>query len=90
MLRRLSKKAFEYFNCFVDRNQELDGVLLEELEPRDNGWVVAIGFNGKRQKTSEPATVGAFGALAGFGNKTTTQFERCGISIWTTKAASRR
>jgi hypothetical protein len=66
------EKAFEFFDRFVDRGNELDGVLLEELEPQGDGWVVAIGFNGKRQESSEPANVGAMAALSGFGKKTTT------------------
>lgn len=65
-------KAFEYFDRFVDRGNKLDGVLLEELEPQENGWVVSIGFNGKRQESSEPASIGAMAALSGFGSKTTT------------------
>jgi hypothetical protein len=66
------EKAFEYFDLFVNRKNQLEGVLLEELEPQDDGWIVAIGFNGKRQQSSEPASVGAMATLAGFGNKTTT------------------
>lgn len=65
------EKAFEYFDRFVDRGNRLNGVLLEELEPQDDGWIVSIGFNGKRQESSEPANVGAMAALAGFGSKTT-------------------
>lgn len=65
-------KAFEYFDRFVVRGSRLDDVLLEELEPLDDGWVVSIGFNGKRRELSEPASVGAMAALSGFGNKTTT------------------
>jgi hypothetical protein len=66
------EKAFEYFDVFVKRKNQLDGILLEELEPQDDGWIVAIGFNGKRQESSEPSTVGAMSVLAGYGNKTTT------------------
>lgn len=66
------KKAFEYFYKFVDRNKRLDGVLLEDLEPQGDGWIVGIGFNGKRKESSQPAAAGAFGALAGFGSSTTT------------------
>jgi hypothetical protein len=69
---KIVEKAFEYFDRFVVRDNRLDGVLLEELEPQDDGWVVAIGFNGKRQESSEPASVGAMAALSGFGSKTTT------------------
>lgn len=65
------EKAFEYFDKFVARGAHLDSVLLEELEPVDGGWIVSIGFNGKRQETSEPAAVGAIAALSGFGTKTT-------------------
>lgn len=71
-IEAIVEKAFEYFDRFVDRGNKLNGILLEELEPQDDGWVVAIGFNGERQESSQPATVGAMAALAGFGSKTTT------------------
>jgi hypothetical protein len=66
------EKAFEYFDTFVNRNNKLDGILLEELEPQDEGWMVAIGFNGERLQSSEPANVGTMYVLAGLSNKTTT------------------
>lgn len=65
------EKAFEYFDKFVIRNSKLDGVFLEGLEPDDDGWVVSIGFDGKRYETSEPATVNALAGLSGFGQKKT-------------------
>ncbi|WP_131821975.1 hypothetical protein [Salipiger thiooxidans] len=64
------EKAFDYFDRFVNRGNRLDGVLLEGLEPEEDGWIVSIGFDGKRQETSEPATAGAMAALSGFGSKT--------------------
>lgn len=71
-IEAIIEKAFEYFNNFVDRKNQLDGVLLEELEPQDDGWIVTIGFNGKRQESSEPASTGTMAYLTGFGSKTTT------------------
>lgn len=65
------EKAFEIFDRFVNRGNQLDGVLLEGLEPEGDGWIVSIGFYGKRQESSEPASAGAMAALAGFGSKTT-------------------
>lgn len=65
------EKAFDIFDRFVNRSNELEGVLLEGLEPQDDGWIVSIGFNGKRQESSEPSSVGSLAALSGFGNKTT-------------------
>jgi hypothetical protein len=65
-------RAFNYFGMFVARDSQLDGVLLEGLEPLGDGWIVAIGFDGQRKETSEPANVGSLGALSGFGSKTTT------------------
>lgn len=71
-IEAIVEKAFEYFEKFVARGKQLDNVLLEELEPQDDGWMVAIGFNGKRQETSEPASAGAMATLSGFGSRTTT------------------
>jgi hypothetical protein len=71
-IEAIVEKAFEYFDAFVKRKNQLDGILLEELEPQDDGWIVAIGFNGKRLESSEPSTVGAMSVFAGLGNKTTT------------------
>lgn len=65
------EKAFEYFDRFVDRKNQLDGVLLEELEPQDDGWVVTIGFDGWRHETTEPTAGVGMAALAGFASKTT-------------------
>ena len=65
------EKAFDYFEKFVRRGNQLDGVLLEGLEPDDDGWIVSIGFDGRRQETSEPASPSAMASLAGFGSKTT-------------------
>jgi hypothetical protein len=65
------EKAFEYFEKFVKRNNKLDGVFLEGLDPADDGWVVSIGFDGKRHETSEPATINALAALSGYGQKKT-------------------
>ncbi|WP_147238858.1 hypothetical protein [Rhodosalinus halophilus] len=63
--------AFDYFERFVDRGQNLQNVLLEELQPQADGWIVSIGFDGSRQEISEPAYSGAVAALSGFGQKTT-------------------
>lgn len=63
--------AFGYFDRFVARGTELKSILLEELEPVDEGWIVSIGFDGKRQEISEPASIGAMAALSGFGTRTT-------------------
>ena len=68
-IETIVEKAFDYFETFVARGDKLDSVLLEGLEPEGDGWVVGIGFNGKRQEYTEPHTIGA---LAGFGSKTTT------------------
>jgi hypothetical protein len=65
------ERAFEFFDRFVARGSTLESVLLEELEPTDNGWIVSIGFNGKREETSEPVTASAFGALGNLGTRTT-------------------
>lgn len=65
------EKAFDFFERFVNRSHKLEDVLLEGLEPQEDGWIVSIGFNGKRQESSEPASVGAIAALSGFGSKTT-------------------
>ncbi len=70
-VEEIVEKAFSYFETFVDRDNRLDGVLLEGLEPEGDGWIVSIGFNGKRQETSEPANLGAMASLSGFGKKTT-------------------
>ncbi|KPP88509.1 MAG: hypothetical protein HLUCCO07_16485 [Rhodobacteraceae bacterium HLUCCO07] len=64
-------KAFDYFEKLVSRGKQLDGVLLEGLEPEDDGWIVSIGFNGRRYETSEPTSPSAMAALSGFGSKTT-------------------
>lgn len=66
------EKAFSFFETFVARSNQLEDVLLEELEPEGNGWIVSIGFNGTRQKTTEPANLGAMAALSGYGSKTIT------------------
>jgi len=66
------EKAFEYFNKFVDRGNKLESVLLEGLEPYEDGWIVAIGFDGKRKESTEPSSAGVVAALSGFGSKTTT------------------
>jgi len=63
--------GFEYFEKFVARGNQLTDVLLEELEPRDDGWIVSIGFNGLRKETSEPISPGSMAAFSGFGSKTT-------------------
>ena len=63
--------AFDYFDRFVDRGQNLQNVLLEELQPQADGWVVSIGFDGSAQEVSEPVYSGAAAALSGFGQKTT-------------------
>lgn len=65
----LIHKAFEYFERYVERDNQLASVLLEALEPQDDGWIISIGFNGERQEFSEPA--GGFSAIAGLGSKTT-------------------
>jgi hypothetical protein len=69
---KIVDEAFLYFDKFVARGMELQSVLLEGLEPTESGWVISIGFDGKRQETTEPASKGAMAALQGFGNKTTT------------------
>ena len=48
-------RAFEMFERFVKRDRVLRNVLLEELERVEEGWVVAIGFDGNRQESSEPS-----------------------------------
>lgn len=70
-VEEIIEKAFDFFERFVNRSQRLDGILLEGLEPQDDGWIVSIGFNGKRQESTEPASIGSMAALTGFGNKTT-------------------
>jgi|SRR6056297_2763543 len=64
--------AFELFEKYVARGKSLQNVLLEELEPKNGGWVVSIGFDGSRKERSEPASIGSLAALGGFGNVTTT------------------
>ncbi|MBT6097982.1 MAG: hypothetical protein HOH05_06360, partial [Marinovum sp.] len=39
-------QAFEYFDKLMKKSGNLHGVLLEGLEPKDNGWIVSIGFDG--------------------------------------------
>lgn len=63
--------GFEYFEKFVARGNKLQDVLLEGLEPIDDGWIVSIGFNGTRDQVTEPAVSGVT-ALGVFGKKTTT------------------
>ena len=70
-VEEIIERAFDFFERFVNRSQQLDGILLEGLEPQDDGWIVSIGFNGKRQESTEPASIGSMAALTGFGNKTT-------------------
>ncbi|WP_146193240.1 hypothetical protein [Salibaculum griseiflavum] len=65
------ERAFALFARFVQRDTNLSNVLLEQLEPTDEGWLVSIGFDGKRQEISEPSSTGAMAALSGFGQKTT-------------------
>lgn len=65
------EKAFEYFEKFVRRNNKLDGVFLEGLSPNEEGWVVSIGFNGKRHETSEPAAPNSLSVLTGHAQKKT-------------------
>ena len=73
------EKAFGYFYKFVDRGNKLESVLLEELEPNEDGWIVAIGFNGKRKESTEPSSAGP-----------RPPFVRYGTSIWTARANSKR
>lgn len=62
--------AFEYFDKFVKRNEDLDGILLEGLELSGDEWIISIGYNGKRQESSEPVANSSYAALVGYGSKT--------------------
>jgi hypothetical protein len=36
-IEAIVEKAFEYFDALVKRKNQLDGILLEELKPQDDG-----------------------------------------------------
>ncbi|XAT61112.1 hypothetical protein GN278_10385 [Rhodobacteraceae bacterium Araon29] len=64
-------RAFEYFDKLMKKSGNLHGVLLEGLEPKDNGWIVSIGFDGGVEETSQESGNFAKSILGNFNEKTT-------------------